>query len=296
MIMKRYALAFIPILVLFYFYPYFFVEFAPEFSLKNEIDTKPALILAEEWADQQSVNPVELRFNYESKGYKRYVELLRLYKALNKTEKVEKLLNIAYSEEYHYLNRLSEKEFREEIISYLTAYQIIEEMGLKNELYKSNIELLKPKIMDHIKTRGLNQQESIKRKLNLDYDVKGIKLIDIYLPYQFICLQKTYDLTHWVFVYDKSDFNFIQINYLKYMLPRLINKYIKEDNPDIVAELLMNMNELGLKHQEGMKFLINSQNDDGSFGNYPPLEYKDIDLSFFLYLHTTSVATQALSG
>ena len=84
-----------------------------------------------------------------------------------------------------------------------------------------------------------------------------------------------------------------------------MNYTINDKNVDLLAELVMIMTYLSLndltEFNQALEYLVDSQNDNGSFGNYEDVRElfkKDeinIDVDIYLYLHTTEVSIRALN-
>jgi len=91
--------------------------------------------------------------------------------------------------------------------------------------------------------------------------------------------------------------------YLKEIMPELVNITIKDNNVDLLAELIMIMTHLSfdsmMEYDLAMEFLLSCQNADGSFGNYEYArdyyESQGISVEIQLYLHTTEVSLRALN-
>jgi len=124
-------------------------------------------------------------------------------------------------------------------------------------------------------------------------------------PYR-LSRSAVYHLTHEIFVpygygdnLDAEFFNEEDLKYLRWTLDRLTVHYIMQNDPDLTAELLLcirylKMTDL-LVYREGLLYLLDSQNVDGSWGDYDRLRVKYngyVEQGF--YLHTTAVGLDAL--
>lgn len=283
-------------------------------------------IKAVEWLDTLEVDPVELRYEIGIKGKKKFVELLDSYLILYQTEeteenrslyknKVDELTNVTYSEKYHDMNEINDTQFRQDSTSYLRAWYIMTQFDLNTTFYEQEIEKVIPRLDAHLPGRGINQKMVfVFYYERLGYPIKYA--IEELFELSVIRSRKNmtkmdeldvYFITHEVFVlYDDNKMSILteeDTYYLRLILPYHINKTISENNVDLLAELLMILTYLGFEDTEDYKvaleFLLNSQNPNGSFGDYEAgREYykaKGIDIDVYLYLHTTEVSLRALN-
>src|SRR5262245_8087898 len=117
-------------------------------------------------------------------------------------------------------------------------------------------------------------------------------------------IDKAYHLTHEMFVaFDyglrrmQSHFTVEEVSYIRTVLPVLAQAAIQQNAPDLLAELLQCMTYLGWQtapvYCQNINSLLDSQNPNGTWGNYETL--RTVDQPYFdqrLYLHTTIIAMQ----
>jgi hypothetical protein len=189
-------------------------------------------------------------------------------------------------------------------------------LGLDTRLYRQEITKIRPRLDQQMPERGSHQL------MAFDWYYKHFGLPEPYPlaagfergiihgqpdPYK-LNEQETYALTHEIFVpyrygddLDADFFNAEQKQYLRHALDRLTVHYIMRNDPDIVSELLSCMRYLRFTdlpvYREGLSYLLDRQNPDGSWGRYEDLRPRLGDyVEQELYLHTTSVAIAALTA
>jgi hypothetical protein len=98
----------------------------------------------------------------------------------------------------------------------------------------------------------------------------------------------------------QSHFTAEDLAYLRMVLPVLVQATIQQNDQDLLAETLQGMTYLRWQREpvycQGINYLLDSQNPNGTWGNYEAL--RTADEPYFdqrLYLSTTMVAMQALS-
>jgi hypothetical protein len=189
------------------------------------------------------------------------------------------------------------------------------QFGLDTNFYISEIKKVIPRLDNHLPTRGINQ----KMVFVFYYSRLGYPInytIEELFEYSVIRSNKNvtkldnidvYFVTHEVFVlFDDNKMSYLteeDMTYLKEIITYQVNKTISENNVDLLAELIMIMTYLDLTHiidyKIALEYLLNSQNDGGSFGDYEYAreyyEEKGIDIEIQLYLHTTEVSLRALN-
>jgi hypothetical protein len=278
------------------------------------------------WLETLDVNPIELRNEMGIKGKKKFVELLDSYLVLyqttdnnaNKTEyknTVEVLIQVTYNASYHDMNEINDTQFRQDSTSYLRAWYIMKQFGLNTSFYEYEIEKVIPRIDLHLPSRGINQRMAFvfyyeQLGYPIFYTIEELfnqSVIRERENIENLTELDMYYITHEIFMlYDdyKMELLFLEdIEYLTNILPQLVNKTITEKNVDLLAELIMIMTYLGFTELDEYKlavdFLLNSQNSNGSFGDYEMArEYYDnlgISVDIQLYLHTTEVSLRALN-
>jgi hypothetical protein len=115
-----------------------------------------------------------------------------------------------------------------------------------------------------------------------------------------------YHLTHEIFmpfrygeVRESDFFDAQDTAYLAGALPVLVDRRIAVDDPDLVAELVLCLEYLDMEDEpayaRGIAFLLDSQNEDGSWGDYPEADRRFGPYArHHIYLHTTKLALSAL--
>jgi len=293
-----------------------------EFDKKiNEINIKTL-----DWLDTLDVNPIELRYEMGIKGKKKFVELLDSYLVLfetaeNETDKssykskVEQLAQFTKDEKYHDMNDINDTQFRQDSTSYLRAWYILDKFGLDTSYYKQQIDEVLPRLDSHLPGRGINQKMAFvlyytELGYSIDYTLEEL------FEYTVIRSGKNkteldwlevYFITHEIFaLYDDNQMDILTSNdlaYIKDVVPYYVNDTITENDVDLLAELIMIMTYLGFEDEDyyetALEYLLESQNLDGSFGDYEYARehYEDLGISveIYLYLHTTEVSLRALN-
>ncbi len=287
----------------------------------NQINQKAVI-----WLGTLNIDPIKLRSEMGIKGKKKFVELLDSYLILYQTASTEEnkskyknivtdLVQVTDDPDYHDMNEINDTQFREDSTSYLRAWYIMMKFGLDTSYYESEIEQVMPRMDAHLPNRGINQKMVFVFYYNrlgyhTDYTLEEL------FEYSVIRSRKNitqldnidvYFVTHEVFaLYDDEKISYLtddDITYLKEIINYQINKTISENNVDLLAELIMIMTYLNLSglndYKVALDFLLISQNDDGSFGDYEYAreyyEKKGIDIEIQLYLHTTEVSLRALN-
>jgi hypothetical protein len=298
------------------------IEIKNEFKDNVESINEKALL----WLDTLDVDPIGLRYEMGIKGKKKFVELLSIYLCLyqntddiNKKgmyrNKVENLTQVTKDIAYHDLNNITDKQFRQDSTSYLRAWYIMNEFGLNTTYYLQEIEKVLPRIYAHLPYRGINQKMAFifyfeRLEYPINYTIEEVfnqSVIRRQKSIDNLSNMEVYFITHEIFYLHYNDkMNLLSQNDTKYLneiLPFLVSKYIAENNVDILAELIMIMTYLRFTHLDeydiAIEFLLNSQNENGSFGDYEEKrEYyqnQGIDVDYLLYLHTTGVSLKALN-
>lgn len=295
-----------------------------EFKNKVESINEKALL----WLDTLDVDPIRLRYDMGIKGKKKFVELLSIYLCLYQTtddnnrkkmlkDKVESLTTVTNNPLYHDLNNIDDKQFRQDSTSYFRAWYMMNEFGLNTSYYLEEIEKIMPRIYSHLPDRGINQKMAFvfyfkRLGYSINYTMKQLfdqGVIRTQKSVNDLSNMEVYYLTHEIFfLYDDDKMDLLSKNDIEYLnenLPFLIHKYIGYKNVDLLAELIMIMTYLKFTDLEvyriAIEFLLNSQNENGSFGDYEEeREYYEnkgskIDVDYLLYLHTTEVTLMALN-
>lgn len=279
-----------------------------------------------EWLEGLDVNPIELRYEMGIKGKKKFVELLDSYLVLYETSenesekstfksKVEQLAQFTKDDKYHDMNKINDTQFRQDSTSYLRAWYILGQFELDTSNYKQQIEAVLPRLNAHLPGRGINQ----KMAFVIYYNALGYSIdytLEELFEYTVIRSEKNkteldwldvYFITHEIFaLYDDNQMDILTPNdlaYIKDVVPYFVNETIMDNDVDLLAELVMIMTYLGFEaedyYETALEYLLDSQNLDGSFGDYEyAREYYEelgISIEIQLYLHTTEVSLRALN-
>ncbi len=291
------------------------------FKQVNVINSK-----ALQWVEPLDVDPIKLREEMGIKGKKKFVELLDIYLCLYQTteneklkneykQKVEQLVEVTDTEEYHDMNQINDTQFRQDSTSYLRAWYIMNEIGLNTSFYQEKINEVLPRLNAHLPSRGINQKMSFVVYYNrlgysIDYTIEGLFNHSTIRSKENITKLTNLDvyfLTHEIFALYENDKMWLllpdDIEYVNMTVKYFVNKTISENNVDLLAELIMIMTYLDMHHSEdyriSLEFLLGSQNSNGSFGDYEGsrdyYEERGIDIEIYLYIHTTEVTLRALN-
>lgn len=294
------------------------------FLMEHQEAYKKSISKAKSWLDQLHVNPLELR-KYEIKGKKKFVELLdayfRLWQMAHDSEKTElmkkitEIVAITATNPYHDMGIISDNEFKQDATSYLRAALLIDKLGFDTARYRREIQKIHSRLNAHMSQRGPHQKQAF----HWYYQYFGLQepfplqealrkgIIAVHKDPKKFTKYDAYTLTHEVFApyeygenLDVEPFSAQEKIYLQETLQWLTQQYIKKNNPDLVAELISCQRYLRFTnlttYQEGLLFLLKSQNTNGSWGDYEKNREKlgsYVDQNF--YLHTTAVAIDALT-
>jgi len=294
----------------------------PEYRQKEYFQAKAK---ARAWLDALEVDPVEL-LSHGVKGKKKLAEILDCYLTLLKHTKdeadratlrrrVEQLSRKAARPDYHDMARVTDRQFTENSMSYLRVAWLMKLHGINIEEYRKEILKIQPRLDAHLPRRGPWQQamflEYYERfALKKPSGLRPVPLRDGVIARRLSAERyndnETYDFTHEVFVafdygnqWTQSRFSDADLKYIRDTLPKLIGRYIAADDADLVGELTSCMAYFGWQghsaHREAVDFLLNSQNSNGSWGNYEAYRsHFGKYLDQHLYLHTTMVVLQPL--
>ena len=277
------------------------------------------------WFDQLEVDPVEL-LKHGIKGTKKLAEILQAYLNLYQhapdaaareriQQRVVQLARHTQRFEYHHNMLVSpDTEFLQNSMSYLRVLWLLDQLEQDTTAYRQQLLTVKPRMDEHLKQRGPWQQAMFAEyytRFGLEKP-PGLSLASVGVVIQRLPLtqynrDKAYHLTHEVFVaFDyglrrmQSHFTAEDLSYIRAVLPVLAQAAIQQNAQDLLAEFLQCMTYLGWQTEpvycQGINYLLDSQNPNGTWGNYEAL--RTVDEPYFdqrLYLHTTMVAMQALS-
>ncbi len=287
------------------------------------------------------IDPVRLRAERKMKGKKFYVEYLKAWWDLYQIGGADKRAAIrefltpvverSNNADYHNLDASSAQEFKEDIISYLSACVLHEQFGFDTADYRQRIDAIVGRTLSprHLSSRGIDNTMAIVHRLRqLGHDPK-IDLCDLWRRPGCVTRQhpdltrldltkvegwiRVYDLTHEVFYLTEFGRTPMQcvgptdLGYIRDSHASLLVRLMELKNIDLVSELLMDLNYLRMtdlpEYAVARQFVLDHQNDDGSWGDREVVA-RNVEQSFgsnpaYLpavgqYLHTTHVSLNAL--
>jgi hypothetical protein len=188
-------------------------------------------------------------------------------------------------------------------------------LGLQSPTYEAQIAEIKSRLDRHMPSRGGWQKAMFRRYYEgFGFEVPpSLQDADSYpgmvsarVPIEEIDRNRGYQLTHEIFVafdYGRlsphQPYDDAERAYLAAVLPELLRSRLAVGDIDLAAEVISSMTYLALQadpaYAGGVDYLLDQQNDDGSWGRYEHLRprYGDsVDQRF--YLHTTGAALRAL--
>lgn len=284
-----------------------------------------AISKARAWLDDLHVDPSDLRV-VGIKGKKKLVEQLDAYYRLWKVaperdrpallSRIQRVVSVTYDDRYHDMLTISDRWFKQDATSYLRAAVLMERLGLDTTRYRHEIQRAHRRLNRHMSRRGPNQRRIFHwyyRHFGLTEPFDLSKALEEGIiegrrnPGQ-MHLFDVYALTHEVFaLYEYGDrlevdpFDVSSKRYLRKTLKILVGKYLKRKDPDIIGELVACLHYLRMRdlpaYRTGLLFLLESQNEDGSWGRYARQRKR---LGGYVkqgyLLHTTLVAIGALTA
>jgi len=286
---------------------------------------EPAVKKARQWLDQLKVDPFELRA-HNIKGKKKLAEILdtyfRLYSVAGPEDKqnilarAKALTAITGQTNYHDMLIINDLEFKQDATSYLRVAYLMERFGLDTKFYREQIWKILPRLNSHMPGRGVDQRMAF----HWYYEHFGLKepfplesafqtgLISSRKPVEWYQKDpmEAYNLTHEVFVPYKfgedlnvNFFSSADKAYLRGTMEQLVPWCIQRRDLDLLAEFILCIVYLKMTDLpafgDGIKFLLESQNANGSWGEYEQYRVSMGDyVDQGLYLHTTMVALDAL--
>jgi hypothetical protein len=283
-----------------------------------------AIAKARAFLDRLEVDPIKLRAAH-LKGKKKLVEALdaysRLYEIAPPEERgallarIRELAKPTLEDRYHDMLDVDDRTFHEDATSYLRGAVLLDHLGIDIHRYRAGILAMKGRLDAHLRERGPNQQRTFHgyyQRLGLaepfplgDALTKGI-IAKRPAP-QSLSRFDAYALTHEIYAaYDFGDrlddepFDEGARLYLRGALPELVVMNEARRDPDLVAELATCLRYLRFTGDpafgDALRYLLDEQNTDGSWGRYAEARDRLGDLvDPVLYLHTTMVAIEALS-
>jgi len=295
------------------------------FLSENHKLYKEAAARARQWLDRLAVDPIELR-SHGIKGKKKLAEILDSYARLYSVTKLEDKQNImtrvktlcavTSQTNYHDLLTINDLEFKQDATSYMRVAYLMERLGLDTKHYRAQIQKVHPRLNEHMVSRGVDQRMAF----HWYYEFFGLKepfplesafqtgLITSRKPVDWFKQNpmEAYNLTHEVFVPYKFGENLNadfftpdDKNFLRGILENMIPWYIQKKEVDLLAEFILCAAYLKATdlsaYRDGLNFLLESQNANGSWGQYEQHRPAMGDyVEQGLYLHTTMVALDAL--
>jgi len=295
--------------------------FISEYRLRYEQTVRKA----RQWLDQLAVDPFELR-SHGIKGKKKLAEILdcyaRLYGVAKPEDKqiimtrVKLLCAVTSRPNYHDMLVINDLEFKQDATSYLRVAYLMERLGLDTVFYRQQIQQVHPRLNAHMRARGVDQRMAF----HWYYEHFGLQEpfpLESAFQTGLIASRKemdwfkqnpmeAYNLTHEVFVPYKFGedlnadfFTADDKNYLRGILDNMIPWYIQKKEVDLLAEFILCAAYLKATdlpvYREGLRFLLESQNTNGAWGQYEQHRPAMGDyVEQGLYLHTTMVALDAL--
>lgn len=288
-------------------------------------DYQAAVANARRWLDALVVDPVALQKN-GVKGKKKLAEILDAYLTLYENvadasdrerilERVRDKSAATLRVEYHDMRTVDDKTFRENSTSYLRVCYLLDKFGLPTNYYRQQINLALPRINQHLEQRGVSQRMNFA----FYYDYLGLEKPPLLLqqhveqglivnrhPVSAYTRLDEYSFTHEIFAaYEygrskqSSTFREGDVAYVRHTLPVLLAGCVDRGDYDLGAEHLSCLTYMGLTdlpiYTQGLRWLLNGQNRNGTWGDYEYARARIGDLvDPMLYLHTTLVAIQAL--
>ena len=288
------------------------------------------------------IDPVRLRQAHQMKGKKFYVEYLNgwwtLYQVSDAAEQkairdfLAPIVERTRTSAYHNLETVSDREFRQDIISYLSACVLHQQFGFDTSAYREHIRRILPRTLsaEHLRARGIDNTMAIVYRLRqLGHDARigfcalwrrpgcvsrehpDLTALDLSHWQNW---RRVYDLTHEIFYLTEFGATPMQcvsgddLAYIRRAHAALIPIFIGHMNIDAVAELVMDLNFLRMtdlpEYAVGRQFILRHQNEDGSWGD-PKHIARLVEEHFASWnpaylpkvgqhLHTTQVALNAL--
>jgi hypothetical protein len=295
------------------------------FQKDNRRRYEQAVIKARTWLDNLKVDPADLRA-HGVKGKKKLAEILdtyrRFYSVAGAEDKkiilarVKTLTAVTGQTNYHDMLVINDLEFKQDATSYLRVAYLMDRFGLDTKYYREQINAALPRLNAHMPSRGVDQRMAFHwyyRHFGLAEPfplesafqtglIASRKPVEWYKENPM----EVYNLTHEVFAPyefgEKLDVDFFSAGdkaYLREIIPILTQWRMERRDADLAAELILcaaylNFTDLPA-YREGLQYLLESQNPNGSWGDYErhrPAMGNYVEQG--LYLHTTMVVADAL--
>jgi len=297
----------------------------PEMTTTRHADYVRSKQRAWAWLDQLDVDPMVLQ-HHDIKGYKKLAEILQGYLQLYRytqdvgerariQQRVTQLADSTRNPAYHgELLGSADAEFRQNSLSYLRVLWLLEHLGQDTTPYRQHLHTMQPRLDAQMPQRGPWQQAmfaayytrfGLPLPPGLSLALDGL-VVQRY-PLAQYDRNRAYQLTHEVFVaFDyglqrtQQHFSAADRDYLYTILPALARAALQQREDDLLAEVMQCMTYLGWhtapEYCQGLRYLLESQNANGTWGNYAALQQRGVPyIDQRLYLHTTVVTLQALS-
>jgi hypothetical protein len=286
---------------------------------------RDALTRARVWLDDLHVDPFELR-SVGIKGKKKVTEQLDAYHRLwlvapasEKTallNRIREVVAITYEDRYHDMLITNDLWFTEDATSYLRTAVLMERLGLDTTRYREEIKKIHRRLNDHMGKRGPHQrrifhayyqQFGLTEPFDLANALEGGVISKRPDP-KVMTNDDVYALTHEVYaLYEYGDrldidpLDGVAKEYLQSAFETLMPRYIYKQDPDLTGELVECMHYLRLQDErtylDGVKFILDAQNQDGSWGKYEQQrQYLGDYVRQGFQLHTTLVVIGALTA
>jgi len=275
------------------------------------------------WLDGVEVDPVAL-VDRGVQGKKKLAEILEAYLHLLRDSpdaseqprllaRIRELAAQASRPEYHNMPDCGLSEFNKNRMSYLRVAWLLDLLGQDTRFYRTQLIEMRPRLESELARRPPAQPS----RIAVYYDHFGwakpdalsaadASVLDRRPPLLRYQPLEGYALAQEVAAAfrhgtgrTRDAFDHDELAYLGRALPRLVIRFVAQGNVDLVAELIGAMTYLQLDtlptYRAGVTFLLDSQNPNGSWGDYEQLRatYSDgVDQKF--YLHTTMVTLRAL--
>ena len=251
------------------------------------------------WTATLDVHPLRLREEKGMKGIKHMVEFLNFHNVVYRwsddrdvrrtaRERALATLRVTNDDAYHNLAAVDDRRFKQDSMSYLRACVLAEQFEADTRRYRLEIEKILPRLHAHLPARGIDQRMGFAvlfRQLGLaaperETDVYPRSLIAQQVPmsYYLSAPDRPYDITHEIFAMTRrgtQPFPFRsedEERYARTMVRQLLSHFMQGGNVDLSAEFLVNLAQLGEARsalaRQAREFIFQSQNPDGSFGNY----------------------------
>lgn len=294
------------------------------FVARNQGAYATAIRGARGFLDGLQVDPAELRAVH-IKGKKKLAEIIDAYYRLFQIAppgeraailaRVNDLARPTREAAYHDLATIDDRRLHEDATSYLRVAVLLDRLGIDITRYRAEIRAVKGRLDTQMKDRGPHQRRAFHGYyqhfgLAEPFPLAGALaqgLIAGRADPDKLARLDVYAVTHEVYAaYDFGDrldadpFSEADRAYLKGALPRLMKAWLDKRDPDLVAEIVTTMRYLGFTsdpaYEAGLGYLLGSQNEDGSWGDYPRARARMGDWAKpGFYLHTTMVVIEALT-